>query len=213
MLNEGGWLFLEGMVTGVMLTIMVGPVTMVILRHGLVINRAAGVVAAAGTWFSDFVFIALTFWMTSSITQWVEEPTNKVGIYTAGGIGLLIMGLVLANVSKHQAAVAIDVKLEGYFRAFMAGFMVNSLSPFTLFFWLGAAAILHMQSQPPMLYYTGLMFTLALGDFLKAWFAPHLTRWLKAHHMYWVQVVAGIVIAVTGLVIIGKGLLEYFNHS
>ena len=47
----------EGFATGMMLTIMLGPVTMIILRYGLQVNRLAGLWAAAGTWVSDFVFI------------------------------------------------------------------------------------------------------------------------------------------------------------
>jgi threonine/homoserine/homoserine lactone efflux protein len=150
--------------------------------------------------------------MTMSIQAWTAQPGNKVGIYTAGGTGLIIMGFALAYARRNRAPV-MEIKLDGYFKAFGAGFIVNSLSPFTLFFWLGAAALLHLQSQPPVLYYTGLMLTLGIGDFCKAWYAPYLTRWLKAHHIYWVQVVAGMVIAVTGLIILGRGLFEYFNHS
>ena len=204
-------LFAEGMLTGIMLTLMVGPVTMVILRHGLVINRVAGLLAAAGTWVSDFIFIAVTFWMTMSIQEWTSQPDNRVSLYAAGGFGLIIMGIALAYAKRNREAV-VEVKLGGYFKAFGAGFIINSLSPFTLFFWLGAAALLHLQSQSPMLYYTGLMLTLGIGDFCKAWYASYLTRWLKAHHIYWVQVIAGVVIAVTGLTILGKGLYEYFSQ-
>jgi threonine/homoserine/homoserine lactone efflux protein len=204
-------LFIEGFVTGLTLTLMVGPVTMVILRHGLVINRRAGLAAAMGTWISDFVFIAFTYWMTQSIRLWAEQPDNRFSIYAAGGFGLLFMGMVLARAKQNTTAVVTELQLSGYFKAFLAGFVVNSLSPFTLFFWLGAAAILHMQSASPVFYYTGLMMALGTGDFIKAWYAPNLTRWVKSHQLYWVQLIAGTAIAVTGLIIIGKGLVEFFN--
>jgi threonine/homoserine/homoserine lactone efflux protein len=210
-LTDAWLLFIEGMVTGVTLTLMVGPVTMVILRHGLIINRKAGLAAATGTWVSDFIFIAFTYWMTQSIQTWAEQPGNKVGIYALGGFGLLIMGIVLARSKQKASAVITEVRLDGYFKAFLAGFVVNSLSPFTLFFWLGAAALLHMQSLSPVIYYAGLMLTLGMGDFIKAWYAPNLTRWIKSHQLYWVQLIAGVAIAVTGLIIIGKGLVEFFN--
>ncbi len=194
--------------TGITLTLMLGPVTMVILRNGLHFNRLAGIWAAAGTWVSDFIFISLTFWMTTSMERWTHVPANRLMIYLAGGAGLFAMGLLMARAKRKQQEREIRTA-SGYTRAFFSGFVINSLSPFTLFFWLGAAVFVHMQSDPPVYYYVGLLASLATGDFLKAWMAPKLTLWLKEHYVYWVQVVAGILIAVTGLFIVYRGLMEF----
>src|SRR5512139_2007009 len=85
-------LFGEGFLTGVMLTMMLGPVTMIILRYGLQINRVAGVWAASGTWVSDFIFIGLTFWMTQAIEEWSQQPSIRLTLLLAGGFGLFLMG-------------------------------------------------------------------------------------------------------------------------
>ena len=63
-----------------------------------------------------------------------------------------------------------------------------------------------MQHGNPLYYYAGLMLTLGMGDFSKAWLAPKLTQWLNAHYVYWIQVIAGIVIALTGVYIVYLGL-------
>jgi hypothetical protein len=52
------------------------------------------------------------------------------------------------------------------------------------------------------------MLALAGGDFTKAWMAPKLTVWLKEKYVYWIQALAGVVIASTGLYIIILGYLE-----
>ena len=200
-------LFGEGFITGIMLTMMLGPVTMIILRYGLQVNRMAGVWAAAGTWVSDFVFIALTFWMTTSIETWSQRPDIRLTLFLAGGFGLLVMGLLMLRVKK-TIVPSSDTISTGYVRAFIGGFLVNSLSPFTLFFWLGAAVFLHLQADDPMWYYIGVMSSLAIGDFTKAWLAPKLTLWLKEKYVYWVQMVAGILIAGTGLYIMAMGFFE-----
>ncbi len=198
-------LFGEGFITGIMLTMMLGPVTMIILRYGLQVNRMAGVWAAAGTWVSDFVFIALTFWMTTSIETWSQRPDIRLTLFLAGGFGLLVMGLLMLRVKKTIVQPSPDTISTGYLRAFIGGFLVNSLSPFTLFFWLGAAVFLHLQADDPMWYYIGVMSSLGIGDFTKAWLAPKLTLWLKEKYVYWVQMVAGILIAGTGLYIMVMG--------
>ena len=197
----------EGMLTGIMLTLMIGPVTMIIVRNGLEINRTAGIMAASGTWFSDLLFIAITFWLTTAVNEWVDDPKIKLALYLIGGSGLLLMGLWMTWVRKKAAADNYHPTSLKYTQSFMAGFLVNSLSPFTLFFWLGAAVFLHMQSEEPMYYYVGLMLMLATGDFTKAWLAPKLAVWLKEKYVYWIQVIAGITIAMVGGYIIYLGLV------
>jgi len=196
----------EGMLTGVLLTIMVGPVTMVILRNGLEINRTAGIWAASGTWFSDLFFIGITYWLTTSINVWAEDPNVKLSLYLIGGSGLLLMGLLLTRVKKKSASDNYHPTSLRYTQSFLTGFLVNSLSPFTLFFWLGSAVFLHMQSEAPIYYYVGLMLTLATGDFIKAWIAPKLAVWLQEKYVYWIQVIAGVTIAIAGGYIIYFGL-------
>ena len=201
-------LFGEGFVTGIALTAMLGPVTMIILRYGMQVNRIAGVLAAIGTWVSDFVFIAGTFWMTASLSQWTERPDVRLWIFIVGGCGLTIMGLMMMRIKRRTIDTAETVGTGSYTQAFAGGFIVNSLSPFTLFFWIGAALILHMQSENPLWYYTGLMLSLAMGDFAKAWLAPKLANWIKEKYVYWVQVIAGAVITITGLYLIFMGFYE-----
>lgn len=201
-------LFGEGFATGMLLTIMLGPVTMIILRYGLQVNRLAGIWAAAGTWVSDFVFIVLTYWMTTTIDSWSQQPDIRLTMFLAGGFGLLVMGALMLRVRKNSFTTDGDVVQASYVKAFVGGFLVNSLSPFTLFFWLGAAVFLHLQSDNPIWYYAGLMLALAAGDFTKAWLAPKLTSWLKESHVYWIQIVAGILIAGTGLYVMIVGLIE-----
>ena len=204
----------EGFITGIMLTMMLGPVTMIILRYGLQVNRVAGVWAAAGTWVSDFIFIGLTYWMANAIDTWSQRPDIRLTLFLAGGFGLLIMGLLMLRVRKTIVSATPENISAGYAKAFTGGFLVNSLSPFTLFFWLGAAVFLHIQSNDPLhpaqpiWYYIGVMISLAAGDFTKAWLAPKLTLWLKEQHVYWVQMVAGILIAGTGLYIMALGFFE-----
>lgn len=201
-------LFGEGFATGMMLTVMLGPVTMIILRYGLQVNRQAGAWAAAGTWVSDLVYIGLTYWMTATIDQWSQQSGIRLTLFLGGGFALLVMGGLMLRVKQKSFNADADVVASSYARAFAGGFLINSLSPFTLFFWLGAAVFLHLQSDDPFWYYVGLMTALAAGDFTKAWLAPKLTSWLKESHVYWIQIIAGVLVVGTGLYVILLGLLE-----
>lgn len=201
-------LFGKGFLTGLTLTVMLGPVTMIILKYGIQVNRVAGVWAAVGTWVSDLVFIAVTFLLTESLSVWSENPSVRFWMYLVSGFGLLLMGLLMIRMKRENVLTGNEDRDTGYVRAFVGGFVVNTLSPVTLFFWLGAAIFLHMQTANPAWYYSGLMLALAIGDFTKAWLAPRLAIGIKGKYVYWIQIVAGILIAISGLYMIGYGYLS-----
>jgi threonine/homoserine/homoserine lactone efflux protein len=198
----------EGLLTGITLTAMLGPVTMVILRYGMQVNRTAGVWTAIGTWVSDFVFIAGTFWMTASLEDWTQQQQIRKWIYLVCGIGLVIIGIMMVRTKRNGILQKDEITTASYTQAFASGFLINSLSPFTLFFWIGLAVFLHLQSENPIWYYAGLMLSLAVGDFAKAWLAPKLTAWIKEKYVYWIQVMAGAVIGLTGIYLIGIGIFK-----
>ncbi|MEO5905495.1 MAG: LysE family transporter [Saprospiraceae bacterium] len=202
-------LFGEGFLTGITLTAMIGPVTMVILHYGIQVNRVAGVWAATGTWISDLIFIVFTFWTTASLAEWIEQESIRLWIYILGGCALLFFGGLMAMSRKPPVKENVRYTGSSYAKAFFSGFFVNSFSPFTLFFWVGAAVFLHLQNDKPVWYYIGVMLSLAIGDFAKAWAAPILTRWIREKYITLVQVIAGVVIAMTGLYIIGMGIFGY----
>lgn len=201
-------LFAKGFLTGITLTLMLGPVTMIILRYGIQANRTAGVWAATGTWISDFVFIAITYWATAFVTGWTEREDVQMMIYIAGGIALMGMGYYLTRSKPVQMNDDPQTALMNYTRAFLSGFIVNSISPFTFLFWTGAAVLLRMQDSNAFWYYVGLMMSLAGGDFLKAWIAPKLAMWIREKYIRNVQVLAGVFIVLAGLYMIVKGVIQ-----
>src|SRR6186713_2835438 len=111
-------LFGEGFLTGAMLTMMLGPVTMVILRYGLQVNRVAGVWAAAGTWVSDFIFIGLTFWMTTAIDSWSQQPGIRLTLFLVGGFGLLVMGALMLKTRRKAFTQTMEGVTSSYAQAF-----------------------------------------------------------------------------------------------
>lgn len=200
-------LFGKGLLTGLTLTVMLGPVTMIIIKYGIQVSRGAGVWAAAGTWISDFFFIGATFWLTASLTEWSERPSVRFWMYVLSGIGLMVMGLLMLRIKGEKIMTGNEPKQTGYTRAFIGGFVVNTLSPVTLFFWLGVAIFLHGEKSPAV-YYTGVMISLAMGDFMKAWLAPNLISGIKGKYVFWVQLVVGVLITIAGIYMIGYG---YFS--
>jgi threonine/homoserine/homoserine lactone efflux protein len=200
-------LFINGLVTGLLLTSMVGPITLTILRYGVVVGHRAGLAAAAGTWLSDIVFILPTWFLTAGVEGWLEQPGVKPTLHVLGGLGLIALGGQLVRKTRHAEVQPADVTRRHHLQAFVAGFFVNSFSPFTLFFWLGAAVFLRAADGWAGWYYMGLMTTLMAGDTAKAWMAPKLAARVAAHHYRWFEIGAGVVVALSGGYVIVRGIV------
>ena len=71
----------EGLITGLVLALMIGPITMTILHFGISLDKKGGLLAAGGTWSSDLILISLTFLLTGDIEMWTEQPGVEMGSY------------------------------------------------------------------------------------------------------------------------------------
>lgn len=199
-------LLVNGLVTGLILTSMIGPITLTILRYGVVVDHRAGMAVAAGTWASDVCFILPTYALTAVLERWLAGPGVREGLYIAGGLGLLVVGALLVRKAGDGEVTVPGLTRRRYGQAFMAGFLVNSLSPFTLFFWLGVAVFLRAGEGWAGWYYLGVMLALVAGDTTKAWLSPRLAVRIAAHRFRWLEVVAGGAVILSGGIVLAKGL-------
>ena len=200
-------LLVNGLISGLLLTSMVGPITLTILRYGVVSGHRTGMAVAAGTWMSDIVFIVPTWFLTAGMEAWLEQSGVRPTLHVVGGLGLIALGGMLVRKTARAEVQAADVSRRYYRQALVAGFFVNSLSPFTLFFWLGAAVFLRAGEAWAGWYYIGLMATLMAGDVAKAWMAPKLASRIAAHHYRWFEIGAGVVVALSGGYVIVRGIM------
>jgi len=202
-------LLVNGLVTGLILTSMIGPITLTILRYGVVVDHRAGMAVAAGTWVSDVCFILPTYALTAGLEQWLEGSGVRSGLYIIGGLGLLAVGVLLMRKTGQGPADLRGLARRRYGQAFVAGFLVNSLSPFTLFFWLGVAVFLRAGEGWAGWYYLGVMLALVAGDTTKAWLSPRLAARIAAHRFRWLEVAAGGAVILSGGFVLVKGLVGF----
>lgn len=200
-------LFFQGLLAGLLLTVMTGPVTLMILRYGVIVDHRAGLIVALGTWVSDIVFILPTYLLTEGLEHWLEQSGTKTGLFVAGGLGLILTGFLLIRKTIQGELTPSGWARRHYRQAFLAGFLVNSLSAFTLFFWLGVAVFLRAGEGWPGWFYTSLMMSLMGGDIAKAWIAPRLARRIAAHRYRWLEVGSGVAVILAGIYVMIQGIL------
>ncbi len=201
---------LNGIKYGLFLTILVGPLVFALIHAGVERGFRAGVMIGLGIWFSDFLFILGVFFGFSYLKALTEWQYFELTVGTAGGIILIFTGIVTL-ISK-TPDINKSKKLTGtYLALWIKGFVINTLNPFTVFFWVLVMTTVvadsnytHVQSS---LYFGGILGTIIITDSMKVLLAKKLRHYLEMHHLIWVRRITGIALIIFGLVLIGRVIM------
>lgn len=207
-------MLLQGILLGVSLSFMVGPLLFAIVEAGIGQGFRAGVSVAAGIWASDVLYMLAAMFGLDAMETLVSFPNFKVFAGTMGG--LLLAGFGFGSLWKVRKAVPVSegfnlpespVKSpKNYVWWWLRGFLVNTVNPGTVFFWLGIVSAVVVPSgwgkDDILVFFGGMLSTLVVTDTLKAWAAKRLRKFLTAQHTQRIQQGLGIVLLVFGVVLI-----------
>lgn len=203
-------MLLKGVLLGISLSFMVGPLLFSVVEASIVRGFRAGVAVAAGIWSSDFLFIGLILWSLDLFTTVTSLPDFRFWAEVLGGMMLIVFGIV-SFFSKPKAPknTSRDVDKANdhpYFRLWLRGFFINLINPGTIFFWLGIVSALvapnHWTNSQSLTFLGGMISVLIVTDTLKAWGARSIRHFLTPQHIRQVQRTIGMVLAVFGLVLL-----------
>lgn len=202
----------EGIQFGLVLAIMTGPIFFTLLQVGVEEGLGAGIMVGAGIWISDILFILLT---TLGLSAMMEAANNEnFQLYTglAGGIILMVFGLatMLNKPAKLDFEAKKPSRYSSWFSLWMKGFLINTVNPFTVLFWVGIASTIIVKNalsvQESSLFFGGIMITIIITDFLKVFLAKRIRKFLEVKHVLWLRRISGAALIAFGVVLIGRVL-------
>ncbi len=196
---------LQGISLGLVLALMIGPVFFMLLNTSIKKGFKPAAYLALGVALSDLLFIGIAVFGSSRIEAFNNH--EKI-IGWAGGLLLITFGLFSilkpAKVSPKDLVLPDDSKTMLIDTA--KGFMLNSLNPFVLIFWIGVAGALHsgqiIEGRDQFLFFSAVVFTVFGTDLLKAFLASRLKKLLTARFLLWLNRISG-----AGLILFGIRLL------
>jgi len=222
----------EGALLGLSLSFMVGPLLFAIMQASLERGFRAGLALAAGIWTSDILYIALVYHGVDALANLTALPHFRLWSGLLGGAVLVLFGLgtffrrkVPTEDSLHTPADRVLDALDGpetpgvehnwmrwgYPGYWLRGFLLNTINPFTVFFWLGIASAVIVPNQwapeKTLSFFTGMLVTLILTDTLKAYAAKRVRHFLTPKHTRWVQRGIGLTLLIFGLVLVIRVLI------
>ncbi len=217
---------LEGFLFGLTLTVMAGPILFALLQAGIEHGFKAGMSVALGVFISDVLFVTAVYFGLSYIQAVVKMDGFNLTLGIAGGIALILIGLG-TYFSKPPSMPDDDFFSEkeiqedleeipnennfSYLKLFGKGVFVNTVNPFTFFFWgviaAGKLAESGFSENEFFLFFGAILFVIIASDTLKVYLAKVIRKYLKPENILLVRRISGVAFVIFGIILIVRVML------
>lgn len=210
-------LVIKGIVTGFILSIMIGPVFFVLLETSIRRGMRAGLALDLGVLISDLVYIMIAYVFYSEVSA-LMSGENQGLLKLIGGILFLIYGVV--TWFKKPKEVKVDAvgntitKPGDYVMLSLKGFLLNFANPLVIFYWfsvitLGAKNSGHADGHDDsiLLFLGIILITFFSFDLLKIVGAKKLRPLVTDKLLVALNHTIGIVFVAFGIFLIIQGVI------
>ncbi len=212
-------LLLEGALLGLALATFFGfgPAFFSLVQTSIHRGFWPAVLLALGVFLNDTLMVVLCL---MGAVQIITEPSNYLWFGIAGGLILIIFGLVTFSRKVITEAVEnpdLPVQISGprWFTYIAKGFFMNIINPFVWVFWIGVVVGISARfggDGLKLTYFFGAtLLTVFLTDISKAFTAFSIKRFLNQNVIGWFNKVAGIGLVGFGVFLIVKVIWDHFT--
>jgi len=196
---------LKGVAMGLLLVISVGPVIFTIIKQSINNGRSGGFSFVIGVWISDFLLVVLSN-LFSELVSTVMDFKMQIGI--AGSAFLMGMGIFyifFKKVHMHPEDLAMPpLKSSDHAKIVLQGFLLNTLNPAVIAFWLTAAtaiAVSHTIRDRIIIFATALILNMT-ADVVKVSLAGKLRKKLTIKNIRLINKISGLILVIFGTVLL-----------
>ena len=198
---------LKGLALGIVLALSVGPIIFTIIKQSITVGHKGGFCFVVGVWLSDLILVVLS----NVFTEWVAmllEYKKMIGY--AGSSFLIAMGIYFFFFKKVHIKSTSSIEhtdhlsIHEMFRIFASGFIINTLNPGVLIFWLGNATVLaltHSLQQRIIIFSVCLLVNMG-ADIGKVMMAGNLRKKLTVHNLSIINKISGAILVVFGMALL-----------
>uniref|UniRef100_UPI004049CB3C LysE family translocator n=1 Tax=Fulvivirga sp. TaxID=1931237 RepID=UPI004049CB3C len=188
--------FVNGLLFGLTLMVMIGPVFFTILQTSLEKGFGKSILVAIGVSLGDVVMILLTYFGLSQVIGFEE---NKELIGYIGAIILAVFGIVnILRSNKKFIPKADDEPIVGFYRFIFKGLAINAISPFVPVFWIGTMSLATIEygykGYDLLVFFTTILIVVFSTDVLKGYLATRLSKIINERIMKILSIAVGIIL-------------------
>lgn len=212
-------LIIKGIVTGFLLSIMIGPVFFVLLETSIRRGVRAALALDLGVLISDVLYILIAYVFYSEVSA-LSTGENSGALKLAGGVLFLIYGTMTyikkIKEMKVDAVGKVIQKKGDYAMLTLKGFLLNMANPMVIFYWFsvmtlgdkGSTNTGDHEGSSIILFLAIILITFFSFDLLKIFGAKKLRPLVTDKLLVSLNHLIGIVFAVFGVFLIIQGIIK-----
>lgn len=199
-------LILDGLLLGLTLAILLGPIFVALTQTGIQRGVRAGLSVGTGIWISDVLVIVTAYFFIKEIDEIAQNKSFHQWMGWIGGLILIIFGII-SLVKKPKLDEKIPAfNAKSYAGYWTKGFAVNFFNPFTFVFWISVMTtyVIGKKIDGPdaTLLFGSIMFTIIVTDSLKVVLAKLIRKKLTHNHIILFGKLAGVILITFGVILI-----------
>lgn len=198
--NIGMEVVFKGIVSGVVLALLIGPVFFTILQTSIERGFNSGFFVAIGVSLSDAFYIFISY---LGLVPFVTDESSRHYLAYGGalvlfGFGVYYLFIKSRKLSNFNSGI-IQARSPG--RLIAKGFIINGLSPMVLFFWVATVGVATTQfgytsRREIIAYFSSIVLTVFATDLLKAKLADKLRLLITPRFIRILNIILGVVLVV-----------------
>ncbi len=201
------------MITGLVLSFMIGPVFFMLLETSIMKGIRAAMAFDFGVLLSDIIYIGVVYFFLNEVAQTIQENRNLLTV--AGGVILLAFGVSTA-LKKQTAKLNTDFirvvhQPRDYGVLLLKGFFLNFLNPMVLFYWF---AVLTIDTESvatggfqAFTFISVILITFFTVDLLKIFGAKKLRVFITPALLKRLNLILGVILMIFGVVLLVRGVV------
>ncbi len=192
---------LKGIAISLLLVFSVGPVVFTIIKQSINNGRIGGFSFIGGVWLSDVVWVILSNAFSEVVIQLLNFK-REIGF--TGSVFLIAMGvyfLFFKKVHIKEDEEKINITARTHAKLVLSGFLINTLNPGVMFFWLTTATAIaasHTVRQRIIIFSTCIIINTSV-DILKVVLAGKIRKRLNEKNI-------SVINKISGLILLGFGI-------
>ncbi|MFN5423442.1 MAG: LysE family translocator [bacterium] len=197
---------IKGSGLGLILAISVGPVIFTILKQSINNGQKGGFSFVAGVWLSDIILVVISN-MFSSIVVEALAFKNTIG-YTGAAfvisLGVYYLFFKKVYFGEDKNVLLVQFGKKAFTKAFMSGFLINTLNPSVMLFWLinaTAFAASHNITERVIIFGVCLIINM-VADVMKVMLASKVRHSLTPHNIRIINKISGTILILFGAAIV-----------
>jgi len=197
---------LKGLALGLILALSVGPVIFTIIKQSLNNGREGGLSFVAGVWMSDILLVICANAFSEIVSHALKYKTaiGYVGSIFLLGMGIFFVFFKKATMRKDAEGNNLRFRRRDFAKIFSAGFLINTLNPSVLLFWLVNATAFSIKHtfQERLIIFTVCILVNIAADVAKVLMAGVLRKKLTVHTISIINKIAGTILIGFALVLL-----------